>query len=59
MGLLDKIAVDIWPSEHERLPMFEGVGLHTSAEFDMAYEAAKDFATALARRVKSPVSCRQ
>jgi superfamily II DNA or RNA helicase len=53
MGLLDRIAVDIWPSEHERLPMFEGVGLHTSAEFDVAYEAAKDFTTALRRRVKS------
>jgi len=53
MGLLDKIAVNIWPSEHERLPMFEGLGLHTSAEFDIAYEAAKDFTTALARRVKS------
>ena len=53
MGLLDKIAVDIWPSEHERLPMFEGLGLHTSAEFDIAYAAAKDFTTALGRRVKS------
>ncbi len=53
MGLLDRIAVDIWPSEHERLPMFEGVGLHTSAEFDVAYEAARDFTTALRRRVKS------
>jgi superfamily II DNA or RNA helicase len=53
MGLLDKIAVDIWPSEHERLPMFEGLGLHTSAEFDIAYEAAKDFTTALRRRARS------
>jgi superfamily II DNA or RNA helicase len=53
MGLLDRIAVDIWPSEHERLPMFEGVGLHTSAEFDIAYEAAKDFTAALRKRVRS------
>src|SRR5580704_15300400 len=53
MGLLDRIAVDIWPSEHERLPMFEGVGLHTSAEFDVAYEATKDFIRALRRRAKS------
>jgi superfamily II DNA or RNA helicase len=53
MHLLDRIAVDIWPSDNERLPMFEGVGLHTSAEFDIAYEAAKDFTTALGRRVKS------
>jgi hypothetical protein len=41
MGLLDRIAVDIWPSEHEHLPMFEGVALHTSAEFDVAYAAAR------------------
>ena len=34
LGLLDRIAVDIWPSENERLPMFEGVGLHTSSEFE-------------------------
>jgi hypothetical protein len=53
MQLLDKIAVDIWPSENERLPMFEGVGLQTSAEFDVAYEAAEDFTAALQRRVKS------
>jgi len=53
MGLLDRIAVDIWPSEHERLPMFEGLALHTSAEFDVAYAAAKDFSTAMRRRVKS------
>src|SRR5712692_3776344 len=53
MGLLDRIAVDIWPSEHERLPMFEGLALHTSAEFDVAYAAAKDFSAAMRRRVKS------
>ena len=53
MGLLDRIAVDIWPSENERLPMFEGLALHTSAEFDVAYAAAKDFTDAMRRRVKS------
>jgi len=53
MHLLDRIAVDIWPSERERLPMFDGVGLHTSAAFDIAYEAAKDFTKALRRRVHS------
>ena len=53
MGLLDRIAVDIWPSEHQHLPMFEGLALHTSAEFDLAYAAAKDFSVAMRRRVKS------
>ncbi|MDX1982036.1 MAG: phospholipase D-like domain-containing anti-phage protein [Bryobacteraceae bacterium] len=53
MGLLERIAVDIWPSEHERLSMFDGVALHTSAEFDAAYAAAKDFTGALRRRVSS------
>jgi hypothetical protein len=53
LGLLDRIAVDIWPSEHERLPMFEGLALHTSVEFDVAYAAATDFAAAMRRRVKS------
>jgi len=53
MGLLDRIAVDIWPSEHEHLPMFDGLALHTSAEFDLAYAAAKDFTDAMRRRVKS------
>jgi len=53
MGLLDRIAVDIWPSVHERLPMFEGLALNTSAEFDVAYAAAKDFNAAMRKRVKS------
>jgi hypothetical protein len=43
MGMLDRIAVDIWPSENERLPMFEGLALQTSSEFDVAYAAVKDF----------------
>jgi hypothetical protein len=53
MGLLDKIAVDIWPSEADRLPIFEGLALPTSAEFDVAYAATKDFTSALKKRVKS------
>ncbi len=53
LGLLDRIAVDIWPSEGEQLPMFRGLGLLTSAEFDAAYEAAQDFTAALRQRTKS------
>jgi superfamily II DNA or RNA helicase len=53
MGLLDRIAVDIWPSENERLPMFEGLALHTAPEFDAAYAAAKDFIAALRQRARS------
>jgi hypothetical protein len=53
MGLLDRIAVDIWPSENERLPMFEGLALQTSSEFDVAYAAVKDFIAALRERTKS------
>lgn len=53
MGLLDRIAVDIWPSEADRLPIFEGLALPTSAEFDVAYVATKDFTAALKKRVKS------
>jgi hypothetical protein len=53
MGLLDRIAVDIWPSEADRLPIFEGLALPTSAEFDVAYAATKDFTAALKKRVKS------
>lgn len=53
LGLLDKIAVDIWPSESEYLPMFQGLGLLTSAEFDAAYEAATEFTAALRKRTRS------
>jgi superfamily II DNA or RNA helicase len=53
MGLLDRIAVDIWPSENERLPMFDGLALHTSPEFDVAYAAAIDFVGALRQRVNA------
>jgi hypothetical protein len=53
LGLLERIAVDIWPSEGEQLPMFCGLGLLTSPEFDVAYEAAQDFARALRQRTQS------
>ena len=53
LNLIDRIAVDIWPREGDHIPMFEGIGLLTSAEFDGAYQAAKEFSAALRRRVKS------
>ncbi len=53
LGLLDRIAVDIWPSDGEKLPLFQGLGLLTSAEFDRAYAAAQDFTTALRKRTKA------
>lgn len=53
MGLLDKIAVDIWPTEHTQLPMFQGLALPTTRDFDVAYDAAKEFTTAMKRRVQS------
>lgn len=53
LGLLDKIAVDIWPSDSEHLAMFQGLGLMTSTEFDAAYEAATEFTAALRKRVRS------
>ena len=53
MGLLDKIAVDIWPNENDRNPIFDGVALPTSSNFDVAYGAAVDFTAALRKRTKS------
>jgi superfamily II DNA or RNA helicase len=53
MGLLERIAVDIWPSEMERLPMFQGLALRTSIDFDGAYQAAEDFGDALKRRTRA------
>lgn len=50
MGLLDRIAVDIWPGDNEPLPVFDGLALRTSSEFDAAYAAAKDFVAALRHR---------
>ena len=53
LGLLDKIAVDIWPGDNEMLSVFDGIALRTSAEFDAAYEAANAFAAALAKRTQA------
>ena len=53
MGLLDRVAVDIWPSATEHLAMFDDQALLTSAEFDGAYQAAEKFTEALGRRVRS------
>jgi SNF2 family DNA or RNA helicase len=53
LGLLDRIAVDIWPTEHSDLPMFRGLALPTSRNFDVAYAAAKEFTSAMKKRVKS------
>lgn len=52
-GLLPCIAVDIWPMAGNAGPMFDGFGLQTSSEFDMAYEAVEKFTDALAKRKKS------
>ena len=57
MGLLDRIAVDIWPSATEHLAMFDDQALLTSAEFDGAYEAAEKFTEALGQsRAALPAS---
>jgi hypothetical protein len=51
MGLLERIAVDIWPGEND--PLFEDQALPTTAEFDNAYEAATEFAKALGKRTNA------
>jgi superfamily II DNA/RNA helicase len=51
-GLLDRIAVDIWPIEGQHLPMFDGQALLTSPEIDAACEAAEAFGRALAARMR-------
>lgn len=53
LGLLERIAVDIWPSETEYLPIFQGLALRTSVEFDGAYQAAEDFGEAMRRRTQA------
>ena len=50
LGLLERIAVDIWPMAGDALPMFEGQALLTSHEIDEACQAAEDFTKALAQR---------
>jgi hypothetical protein len=53
-GLLPRIAIDVHPMKDQTLPsMFVGVGLQTSANFDVAYEAAEKFTKAFAKRRKS------
>lgn len=53
-GLLPRIAVDIHPMKGQPLPaMFDGLGLRTSANFDVAYEAAEKFTQAFGKRKKS------
>jgi SNF2 family DNA or RNA helicase len=53
MGLLDRIAVDIWPSASEHLAIFDDQALLTSPEFDGAYQAAEKFTETLRQRVRS------
>lgn len=57
-GLLDKIAVNIHPNPdapNNAYPGvgFNGLGLRTSLPFDLAYQAAEDFTTALSKRTRS------
>jgi superfamily II DNA or RNA helicase len=53
-GLLPRIAVDIHPMKGQPLPaMFDGLGLRTSANFDVAYEAAEKYTKASGKRQKS------
>jgi superfamily II DNA or RNA helicase len=53
-GLMPRIAVDIHPMKGQPLPhMFDGLGLRTSAEFDIAYDAAEKFTKAFGKRKKS------
>ena len=52
-GLLPRIAVDIWPTAGHAPPMFDGLGLRTALEFDLAYQAAEKFTKALGQRKKS------
>ncbi|MBM4396607.1 MAG: DEAD/DEAH box helicase [Deltaproteobacteria bacterium] len=49
-GLLPRIGIDVWPNDAVPLPMFEGVALRTTHEFDLAYEAATRFADAVTHR---------
>ena len=51
---MPRIAVDIHPMKGQTLPtMFSGLGVQTSAGFDVAYEAAEKFAKAFGKRKKS------
>ncbi len=53
-GLMPRIAVDVHPMKGQTLPtMFAGLGLQTSAAFDIAYEAAEKFTRAFSKRKES------
>jgi superfamily II DNA or RNA helicase len=53
-GLIPRIAVDVHPMRGQPLPViFDGLGLRTSASFDVAYEAAQKFTEAFGKRQKS------
>lgn len=53
MGLLKRIAVDIYPDVDESTAGFQGRALVTSSAFDEAYRSAVAFGTALKQRDKS------
>ncbi len=53
MGLLEKIAVDIHPSQHNEKPFFEGLGLFANQAFDNAYQAAIEFTKLVLSRSKA------
>ena len=52
-GLIPKIPVDIHPMPNSVPVMFDGLGLRTSASFDIAYEAAEKFTKAFGKRQKA------
>ena len=53
-GLMPRIPVDVHPMKGQTLPhIFDGLALRTSADFDVAYEAAEKFTLAFAKRKKS------
>jgi superfamily II DNA or RNA helicase len=52
-GLIPKIPVDIHPLPGSAPAMFDGLGLRTSAAFDIAYEAAEKFTKAFGKRQKA------
>jgi hypothetical protein len=57
-GLLERVAVEVHPipdAPPSTYPgvHFEGLGLLTNHPFDLAYQAAEDFTTALQRRTKA------
>jgi superfamily II DNA or RNA helicase len=52
-GLIPRIPVDIHPMAISAPAMFDGLGLRTSAAFDIAYEAAEKFTKAFGKRQKA------